>query len=105
MDAATMTFEKAIDVQPLIRWHARRPDRTSVIRAAQVAFRNAVLDGVLMNVSPQGALVHLFEEAELPDIATLSLSGGETWTVRRRWQHGAHVGFEIVGTAGSSARL
>jgi hypothetical protein len=100
MNAATITFgSKAIDVRPLIRWHAQRPARTSVMKAARIAFRDSVLDCVVMNTSAHGARVHLFEEAKLPETATLTLTDGKTWTVQRRWQDGADAGFEITSAA------
>jgi hypothetical protein len=102
MQTATIaTGSKCIDVRPLIRWHVQRPARTSVMKAARITFRDSVRDCALMNVSSNGARVHLFEEAELPEIATLSLVDGENWTVRRRWQDGMHAGFEIISPAAS----
>jgi hypothetical protein len=70
-----------------------------MFRAAQVAFRGAVLDCVLLDASPSGARVFLKAPGDVPDLVTLRLPGGESRPVRCRWQVGLLVGFEVVGTA------
>ncbi len=77
---------------------ARRSDRRHMIRAAQIAFGASVLDCALLDTSRGGARVHLFRPAEVPEIATLRLPRGESWTVRRQWQQGAQIGFSVIGT-------
>ncbi len=69
------------------------------IEAARLAFGGSVLDCALLDASRGGAQVRLSEVAEVPETATLKVQGGENWTVRRRWQQGARVGFRVVGTA------
>ncbi len=68
------------------------------IEAARLAFGGSVLDCALLDASRGGAQVRLSEGAEVPEIATLRLAGGESWTVRRQWQRGVQVGFKVVGT-------
>ena len=80
-------------------WRERRPGRSRMFKPAQIAFDGSVLDCVLLDVSPRGAQVHLMAPAEVPDIVTLRLPGGESRSVRRCWQRKAHIGFEVVGTA------
>lgn len=80
-------------------WRERRPGRSRMFKPAQVAFDGSVLDCVLLDVSPHGAQVHLMAPAEVPEIVTLRLPGGESRSVRRCWQRNAHIGFEVVGTA------
>jgi hypothetical protein len=63
---------------------------------AQVAFGGAVLDCALLDTSRGGARVHLLAPAEVPETATLTLPGGDCWTVQRRWQRGEEVGFKVV---------
>lgn len=81
------------------RWRERRPGRSRMFKPAQIAFDGSVLDCVLLDVSPQGAQIHLMAPAAVPDIVTLRLPGGESRSVRRCWQRGSHIGFEVVGTA------
>ena len=80
------------------RWSARRPGRTRKSKPAQIAYGATVLDCVLLDVSPGGAQACLKELADVPDLVTLRLPGGESWPVRCCWQNGIHVGFEVVGT-------
>lgn len=77
---------------------ARRSDRTRVMAAAQVAFRGTVLDCVVVDASPEGARVFLEVPADLPDLAELRFSGGDSLPVRCRWQAGLLVGLELVCT-------
>jgi hypothetical protein len=78
------------------RWSGQR----HVIRAAQIAFGGSVFDCVLLDTSPTGVRVHLLATAEAPEIATLRLGSGNAWTVQRRWQRGAEIGFKVVGIQG-----
>lgn len=81
------------------QWRERRPGRSRMFKPAQIAFDGSVLDCVLLDVSPHGAQIHLMAPAAVPDIVTLRLPGGESRSVRRCWQRGSHIGFEVVGTA------
>ena len=76
---------------------ARWPGQVQMIRAAQLAFGGSVLDCALLDTSRGGARVHLLAPAEVPEIATLRLRCGASWTVQRRWQKGEEVGFKVVG--------
>ena len=80
-------------------WLARRAAWFRWIKPAQIAFGGSVLDCALLDTSPGGARVYLPAGAEVTEIATLRLRGGESWTVRRQWQQGSQAGFEVVGRA------
>ena len=80
-------------------WRVRRPGRCRMFKPAQIAFDGSVLDCVLLDASPEGAQVHLRTPAPVPDLVTLRFPGGESRTMRRCWQMGAQIGFEVVGTA------
>lgn len=81
------------------RWRSRRAGRCQMFKPAQIAFGGSVLDCVLLDASPSGAQVCLRTSAEVPDLVTLRLPGCESRSVRRCWQEGARIGFEVVGTA------
>ncbi len=70
-----------------------------MFKPAQIAFGGSVLDCVLLDVSPEGVQVCFKTPVEVPDVVTLRLSGCESRSMRRRWQDGLRVGFEMVGTA------
>lgn len=80
-------------------WRSRRPGRSRMFKPAQIAFDGSVLDCVLLDVSPHGAHLHLMAPAEVPGLVTLRLPDGESRSMRRCWQQGSHIGFEVVGTA------
>ncbi len=79
-------------------WRAQRSAWGRATKPAQIVFGGSVLDCTLLDASRGGAQVRLSAGAEVPEIATLRLTGGESWTVRRQWQRGVHVGFKVVGT-------
>ena len=79
-------------------WRAKRSAWCPAAKPAQIAFGGSVLDCALLDASRGGAQVRLFEAAEVPEIATLRFAGGESRTVRRRWQRGLLVGFSVIGT-------
>ncbi len=79
-------------------WRAQRSAWCRATKPAQIAFGGSVLDCALLDASRGGAQVRLSEGAKVPEIATLRLAGGESWTVRRQWQRGVQVGFKVVGT-------
>jgi hypothetical protein len=81
------------------RWLPRRHERCTMFRPAHIVTEDAVHDCVLLDSSPGGAQVYLIASAELPDLVTLSLPGGESRAMRRRWQRGSHIGFEVAGAA------
>jgi hypothetical protein len=84
---------------PSARPDARRSARIRMFRAAQIAFRSTVLDCTLLDASPEGVRVFFRAPADVPDLVTLRLPGGETRPVRCRWQAGLLAGFEVVGAA------
>ena len=79
-------------------WRSQRSAWRRATEAAQVAFGGLVLDCALLDAPLGGVRVRLLEAAQVPEMATLRLPGGESWTVRRQWQRGAQVGFRVVGT-------
>jgi len=79
------------------RLDARWPGQTQMIRAAQLAFGATILDCALLDTSRGGARVHLLVSMEVPEISTLRLRCGSSWTVQRRWRKGDEVGFKVVG--------
>ena len=81
------------------RWQVRRHTRCRMFKPAHVVLESAVLDCVLLDLSPGGAQVCLLGRAELPDLVTLWLPGGESRPMRRRWRRGSRIGFEAVGDA------
>jgi hypothetical protein len=83
---------------------ARRSDRSHMIKAAQIAFGGSVLDCALLDVSPDGARVFLRALADVPNLVTLTLPGGESRPMRCRWQIGLQVGLEVVGTVNADSR-
>src|SRR5215217_1084657 len=98
MEAATIAREAGqAERRAEPRLGARRPGQRHVIRAAQLVCGGSVFDCVLLDTSPTGARVHLLAAAEVPETATLRLGGGEAWSVQRRWQRGAEIGFKVVG--------
>lgn len=100
MEATTMVRESDLSERRAnAALDARWPGQCQMIRAAQLAFDGSVLDCALLDTSRGGARVHLLAPAELPEIATLRLPGGESWTVQRRWQRGSEAGFKVVGDA------
>jgi PilZ domain len=80
-------------------WRPRRYARCSMFKPAHVVLEDAVLDCVLLDLSPGGAQIYLLARAELPDSVVLWLPGGESRPMRRRWQQGSHIGFEAMGDA------
>jgi hypothetical protein len=96
----TIDRERCTDrVQADARLRARRPGRTRVIKAAQIAFDGSVLDCVLLDISPNGAQVYLPAPVDVSDLVTLRLPDGEALDMRRRWRNGARIGFEFARTA------
>ena len=81
------------------RREARRWPRCRMFKPAHVVTEDAVLDCVLLDLSPGGAQVCLMASAELPDRAVLWLPTGESQPVRRAWRQGSLIGFEAVGEA------
>ncbi len=78
---------------------ARRHVRCRMFKPAHVVTGDAVLDCVLLDLSPGGAQVCLMAGAELPDRVVLWLPTGESQPVRRVWQQGSLIGFEATGEA------
>ena len=77
----------------------RRHDRSRLFRPAHLVAGEAVVDCVLVDVSPDGAQVCLVAWAELPERVTLLLPNAGVRHLRRRWQQGSFVGFEALGDA------
>jgi PilZ domain len=77
----------------------RRHDRHRLFRPAYVMVDDALLDCVLVDISPDGAQVCLVAWADLPEHVTLLLPNAGVRHLRRRWQQGSFVGFEALGDA------
>ena len=77
----------------------RRHARSTMFKPAHVVLEDAVLDCVLLDLSPGGAQAYLIARAEVPERVVLWLPGGGSRPVRRAWQQGSHVGFEALGEA------
>jgi PilZ domain len=101
MDMISIAQENSgSEVRPDAGPDARRSGRSHTNMAAQIAFCGSVLDCVLLDVSPRGARVFLRGAlADVPDLVTLRLPGGESRFMRCRWQIGPQVGLEAVGDA------
>ncbi len=80
-------------------WRPRRYARCRMFKPAHVVLEDAVLDCVLLDLSPGGAQIYLLAHAELPDLVALWLPGGESRPMRRRWQKRSHIGFEAQADA------
>ena len=80
-------------------WQPRRHARRRLIRPAHLVVDDAVLDCVLVDISPDGAQVCLVAWADLPDRVTLLLPNAGSRPMRRRWQQGSSIGFEALGDA------
>ena len=78
------------------RLRPRRYERCSMFKPAHIVLEDAVLDCVLLDISPGGAQVYLITRAEVPDLVTLWLPGGESRPMRRCWQQGSHIGLEAA---------
>lgn len=52
-------------------WRPRRYERCRMFKPAHVVLEDAVLDCVLLDLSPGGAQVYLISRAEVPDLVTL----------------------------------
>ena len=99
MEAVKVVQENvAEEAQGNGQWRERRPGRSRMFKPAQIAFDASVLDCVLLDASPNGAQVCFKATMDVPDLVTLRLPNGESRSMRRCWQRGAHMGFEFVGT-------
>ena len=78
-------------------WQPRRHIRCRMFKPAHLVLTDAVLDCVLLDLSPGGAQVCLRTGAEVPTRAILRLPGGESRPMRRCWRRGLRIGFEAVG--------
>jgi len=78
---------------------ARRHVRDRAFEPARLAFDGLLLACALLERSRGGARVCLYDPVAVPATATLTLRGGEAWTVRRQWQQGTQVGFIVLGAA------
>lgn len=76
-----------------------RPGPPTEVRIFLPLRNDAVLDCVLVDISPDGAQVCLVAWAELPEHVTLLLPNAGSRPMRRRWQQGSFIGFQAVGDA------
>ena len=85
----------------------RRDARSSVLKRAKITFGNpdqthAVIDCVLMNVSPSGARVRTAVATSVPEWVTLMFPDGASSRARRCWTQGNEIGFEMAASDESS---
>jgi len=78
-------------------WQPRRHPRCSMFKPAHLASETDLLECVLLDLSPGGAQVCLMTRAEVPELITLLLPGGESRSMRRCWQRGSYIGLEAIG--------
>ena len=91
---------RADRVAEAVEWQPRRRHgRFRMFAPAHVVVGEAVLDCVLVDMSPDGAQVCLATWADLPEHVTLLLSNVGSRPMRRCWQQGSFCGFEAVGEA------
>ena len=90
-----------VDVRIIIdySWFARMERRSArkfrVIKDAEIICSSVLLKGVVLNLSANGAWIHLLSPSEVPDEVVLRLPYGVIRTARRRWQRGSEVGLKI----------
>ena len=97
----TMTVERSDTATARVEgdWLPRRHARCSMFKPAHVVLDDAVLDCVLLDLSPGGAQIYLLARADLPERVTLWLPDGEGRRMQCRWQRGSHIGLEALGEA------
>jgi hypothetical protein len=77
----------------------RSADREAVLKAAQLVFRDTVIDCVVVNISPRGARVRTAAVVPVPERLTLMVRGGSVIPAARRWARGTEIGLAFVGVA------
>ena len=93
-DGAPKDATEEADWRPR-RWH----ERLRMVRLVHLVVDDAVLDCMLVDISPDGAQVCLVTWVELPERVTLLLPNAGTRPMRRCWQQGRFIGFEALGDA------
>lgn len=85
-------------VYPVAR-EARRSVRDRVIRRVQIVADGRSVDGIMLDVSRQGARVQVGSTDNLPDEFFLRSSDGLVQRVARRWARDRMLGLEFIGSA------
>jgi hypothetical protein len=77
----------------------RSADRETVLKGAQLVFRDSIIDCVVANISPNGARVRTAAVVPVPERLTLMVRGGSVIPAERRWARGTEIGLAFVGSA------
>ena len=78
---------------------ARRSVRDRVIRRVELVADGRSVDGIMLDISRQGARVQVGAPDELPDEFYLRGSDGTIQRVARRWMQDRLIGLEFIGPA------
>ena len=74
----------------------RQSDRKAVLRTAKIVFENAVLDCIIVDLSPRGARVRFGSASALPMNMSVKLPDGTSYDAVRRWVRGEEAGLEFL---------
>lgn len=85
-------------VYPIAR-DARRSVRDRVLRRVELVADGRSMDGIMLDVSRQGARVQVGVAEDLPEKFYLRGSDGTVQRVARRWMQDRLVGLEFIGPA------
>jgi hypothetical protein len=77
----------------------RREMRTGVLKRAKITFGRAVIDCVVLDVSPGGARVRTEVVVTIPEQVVLRFSGGSAFVAHVQWALGTELGFAFDGLA------
>lgn len=91
MDAETLAPARTT------RPEARRSARDRVIRRVQLITDGRAFDGIMLDISRQGARVQVGEAERMPGEFHLRASDGTVQKVARRWAQGRQMGVEFLG--------
>lgn len=75
---------------------SRRDDpRYGVLKGVKILFGAAVIDGLVLDISPSGARIRTNAAATICEHVTLQFSGGSVFMAQRRWVRGDELGFQF----------
>jgi hypothetical protein len=77
----------------------RDDKRQTVLKKAQLAWGNSVVDCLVLEQSDAGVRVGMAVPTTVPEHVTIHLGGGAMRPVTRRWARGTEIGFEFGGIA------
>ena len=81
------------------RREARRYVRDRVIRRVQLIVADRRIEGIMLDISDQGARVQLSGPMEMPEEFTLRSTDGSAIRVARRWVQDRQIGVEFLAAA------